>query len=250
MKTLTFFKLKIPLRRCDRTLSSALYLLWQLPLPAVSYFLVKTQLKISNWKDALRIYLAGLGALAMERSRTHLLLSVKEVASNKRLRLGLIVGMVAFPAWKCHLFFDIDQRIPDFYYVNWAFYFNTIRAYMCGIFLATGFFIAAPQKWKFKWWALPVVIFCATEIYEQSLYDHWTDFYNSMPLWQEMTLIAVSIIPFFFSVDYLVYRKYHLKDGNLARIIGLIKAPGLTADQKMVHLEKLADECENFNARV
>jgi hypothetical protein len=166
------------------------------------------------------------------------------------LRLGVVVGMVAFPAWKCHLFFDINQEIDGFYYVNWAVYFNTIRAYICGIFIAIGFFIAAPQKWKFKWWALPLVIFCATEIYEQSFYDHWTDFYNSMPLWQEMTLIIVSIVPFFFSIDYLVYRKYHLKDGNMARIIGLIKAPGLTADQKMVHLEKLVEECENFNARI
>jgi hypothetical protein len=249
MKTTQFFKLKKPLVLCENALSHLLYWLWQFCPQAVFYFLVKIRLKISVLKGVLPIFLGGLG-VRMDNVRTLLLQSVKEVLSNKRLMSGLVVGLVAFPAWKCHLFFDIKERIEGFYYVNWVFYFNTIRAYLCGIFIATGFFIAAPQKWKFRWWALPVVIFCATEIYEESFYDHWTDFYNSMPLWQEMTLIAVSIVPFFFSVDYLVYRKYHLKDGNLARIIGLIKAPGLTADQKMVHLEKLAEECENFNARV
>lgn len=239
-----------PLKRCDRTLSNALYLLWQLPLPAVSYFLAKTRLKIYEWTVALPICLGGLTVEMTERTLNSLSLSVKEVIGNKRLMSGLMVGLVAFPLWKCHLFFDINQEIPDFYYVNWAFYFNTIRAYVCGLFLATGFFIAAPQKWAFKWWALPVAIFCGTEIYEQSFYTHWTHFYNPMPNWQ-VTLIMLFCMPaLYFSVDYLCYRKYHLKDGNIARIIGIIKAPGIETSTKMEILSKLVNESESFNERV
>lgn len=247
MKTLLTFK---PLARCQNALSQLLYFLWQFSPQGVVYFLVKIRLKISVLKAVLRICLAGLIAEKMKAILVILLQSAKELVSNKRLRLGVVVGMVAFPLWRCHLFFDINQEIEGFYYVNWVFYFNTIRPFLCGIFLATGFFIAAPQKWAFRWWALPVVIFCATEIYQQSFYTHWTDFYNSMPAWQQMTLMVVSIVPFFFSIDYLVYRKYHLKDGNIARIIGIIRTPGISADQKMTYLEKLADESENFNARV
>lgn len=247
--TIQFFKLKKPLR-CGNVLLHFLYVLWQFCPQGASYFLVKIQQKSYAWMAVLQTCLDGLVAVTMERSRTHLLLSVKEALSNKRLMVGLMVGMVAFPMWKCHLFFDIDQEIAGFYYVNWAFYFNTIRAYICGIFLAIGFFIAAPQKWGFKWWALPLAIFCATEIYEQSLYDHWTDFYNPMPAWQQMTLIIVSMVPLFFSIDYLVYRKYHLKDGNIARIKGVIRMPNTDIKVKYELLEKLIAESENYNARV
>jgi hypothetical protein len=162
---------------------------------------------------------------------------------------GLWVSMVAFPLWKCHLLFDINDRIADFYYVNYAFYFNTIRAYLCGIFLATGFFIAAPQKWAFRWWAVPVVIFCGTEIYAESFYTHWTDFYQGMPSWQVISVALFSVPALYLSIDYLAYRKYHLKDGNVARFIGVIKMPG-DADTKMNLLEKLVKESEQYNARV
>jgi hypothetical protein len=162
----------------------------------------------------------------------------------------VIIGLVALPAWKSHLFFDINERIEDFYYLNYAFYFNTIRAYLCGIFLATGFFIAAPQKWNFRWWALPVVVFCVTEIYEQSYYDYYLDFYNPMPNWQVLTIVAFTTPAVYFSMNYLLYRKYHLKDGNAARIAGIIKAPGISAERKMDILESLVKEQENFNARI
>lgn len=179
-----------------------------------------------------------------------LTVSLLECWSNPRLRAGILVGLVAFPAWKSHLFFDHSARDYDFYYINYAFYFNTIRAYLAGIFLCIGFFIAAPLKWKFKWWALPVVVFCITEIYAESYYTHWTDFYQPMPAWQTSLIMLFCMPALFFSIDYLVYRKYHLKDGNLSRIDGIIKAPGIGWEQKGKYLEQLMEERKDFNSRI
>jgi len=71
-----------------------------------------------------------------------------------------------------------------------------------------------------------------------------------MPNWQVWTFIVFCIPALYYSIDYLAYRKYHLKDGNIARIIGTIKVPGIPAEQKMDMLEKLVKESENFNARI
>lgn len=192
----------------------------------------------------LQTYQAGLAAF-----QSRLRLALNEAWVNRRFRTGVIIGLLAIPAWKSHLFFDIDQRIEGFYYVNYVFYFNTIRPFLSGLFLAIGFFICAPQKWSFKWLALPVAIFCASEIYAESLYTDYTDFYQSMPAWQG-TLIGLFCLPaLFFSVDYLVYRKYHLKDGTIARMKGIIAAPGISAADKMRLLEDQSLELENFNQR-
>jgi len=191
------------------------------------------------------IYLDGLVAFL-----THLKVLVIEAWTNNRLRVGMLVGLVAVPSWYCHLLFSIDTRIEGFYYVNFAFYFNTIRPYLAGIFLATGVFIAAPQKWQFRWWALPVVVFCVTEIYAESFYTKWSDFYEIMPGWQVWIIGIFAVPALYFSLNYLAYRKYHLKDGTAARLIGIVKTPGISLEQKMDIMESLVKESENFNSRI
>jgi hypothetical protein len=214
-------------------------------------FLVATRQSMKNLKSsitqvALPICLGGLDASQMHQI---LATTVSEVWSNKRFRLGVFVGLVAIPAWFSHLFFNISARMDGFYYVNYVFYFNTIRPYMAMFFMVTGFFIAAPQKWKFKWFALPIAVFCLSEIISQSFYTSWQDFYNPMPMWEYSLIMVVSMPALFASADYLLYRKYHLKDGTAARVIGILNLP-IDWEQKKIHLENLRKEMENFNARV
>lgn len=68
--------------------------------------------------------------------------------------------------------------------------------------------------------------------------------------WQLGLFIPVLILSAMKVIDYIVYAKYHLKDGSICRIAGMIKAPGLTPDEKMPFLDKLVDEYQNFNARI
>lgn len=247
MKTLLFKHNKLQLLKLCGNVFQKFYSRFSSLVLSLSV-LALTRLRILKLMDALRIYQDGQAVLTSLLA--NMWVSAKEAWTNKRFRVGVIVGMVAFPAWKSHLFFSIDTRIADFYYVNYAFYFNTIRGYLAFFFLLTGAFIALPQKWSFKWWAVPFAIFCATEIYAESFYTHWTDFYNPMPSWQVSLFMLFSMPAFYFSINYLVYRKYHLKDGTAARIIGISKTPGLSWERKGEIIEGLVHESENFNARV
>jgi len=150
---LTNNKLQL-LAKCESTLQK-FYLLPSL-FRQLASLLVKTRQKISGLTDARLIFQVGLSVSPLTR---RISLSLNEVWTNKRLRIGVLVGMVAFPAWKCHLFFDINERIPDFYYVNYVFYFNTIRGYLAFFFILLGGFIAMPQKWAFRWFTIPFAVF-------------------------------------------------------------------------------------------
>jgi hypothetical protein len=236
--------------KCGSTTGSFYSLLrvwaFQFSLTLVPATTLISRLKALMVKGALLICQGGPDV-------SHLLLqlvvSSKEAWSNDRFRLGMAVGMVAFPAWKCHIFFDITARNPEWYFVNWVFYLNTIRPYLSAIFLSAGLFICAPQKWGFRWVALPVVVFCISEIVSQSFYTNWTDFYQPMPAW-EICLLILAVTPaFMFSMDYLLYRKYHLKDGNAARVLGIMQLD-IPWDEKKKHLETLKEEMENYNARI
>jgi hypothetical protein len=63
-------------------------------------------------------------------------------------------------------------------------------------------------------------------------------------------VFGMSVPALYVSANYLLYRKYHLKDGTVARIIGIAKLPGMSAEEKMIHIEKLVKESEEFNARI
>jgi hypothetical protein len=225
-------------------------------LPLLSFALPESRL------DVLQMWMMNLknlteqgvnqicrGGLVVSASLQVMRSSFVEAWTNKRFRVGVLVGMVAFPAWKCHLFFDINARDFDWYYVNWVFYLNTIRPYLAGIFLSAGLFFAAPQKWQFRWWALPVVIFCMSEITAQTFYNDWTDFHQPMPAWELCLLILFSAPALFKGMDYLLYRKYHLKDGNVSRIIGVIEMD-VAWSEKEKTLKQLAKEFRDYNARV
>jgi hypothetical protein len=214
----------------------------------VSPVMMKTQNYLRSSMDRVALLVSQAGPDAYQILLL-LVVSSKEAWSNNRFRFGIAVGMMAFHAWKCHSFFDINVRDYNFYYINWVFYFHEIRPYMCGIFLATGFFIAAPMKWGFKWWSLPVVIFCGTQIYEMSNYHDYSDFHKQMPDWQFFTVFAFAVVSMYFSMNYLLYRKYHLKDGNAARVMGIMQLD-IPWDEKKKHLETLKEEMENYNARI
>lgn len=176
--------------------------------------------------------------------------SLIEGWTNKRLRAGVLIVLLSAPAWNLHFLFDLDGRSETWYWQNFAFYFNNIKGYMVLFFVAIGGFIAAPQKWKFRWWSLPLAFFAITEIYDRYFYDDYKDFQQVMPDWRMWGIMALCIPALFFSMNYLLYRKYHLKDGTAGRIVGIWRAPNIPRDLRCDRMEQLAQEAEQFNARV
>jgi hypothetical protein len=223
---------------------------WERKLSRVWHWLLSS---LRGWLSRAQIQLKTLrltAALQINQVIQTVWTTTNEALSNPRFLCGVGIFLVAPWAYWCYRFFDIDARDYDWYYRNYAIYLNTIRAELAGIFIFLGAFIAMPQKWAIRWWAVPIVIFCVTNIYVISNITHWTEFYNTMPSWQVWAVTVTCVPALFFTANYFLYRKYHLKDGNLARVQGIIAAPGIPAELKVKLLEDLIRERENYNARV
>jgi len=115
---------------------------------------------------------------------------------------------------------------------------------------SVGAFLLFPTKSKFRYIAmLPSTGLAVSMLIHLTFFAHDFKSFNS-PSWVVFvsgTLLAIALL---IAADYIVYRKYHLKDGNTARIKGIIKAPGIDANTKVTILESLVEESENIYARV
>lgn len=215
------------------------------------------RLLLSCWSWSLSLLLkqrtrlsAILGCLAGKVK-----LTIKESASNDRIFVGLVMIACTPACYWAYLFFDWNVVVPGWYYKNWFFWLFTNREEMTFGLGATGFFLICQQKWGYRYLLVPFVGLCFSEIVYQSFFiSHWTHFYRPMWAPERSWELGIFIILFTFAawkfIDYTVYRKFHLKDGNMARITGIIKAPGLTIEQRYELLEKMIEEQENFNGRI
>lgn len=221
------------------------------------------QLRSSKLKDATHKAQTGdvVDAVSRVRPLSALAISLKEFLSNKRLVSGAFLISLGIPSWICYQWFgDPAIRLENFwskYYVNWTWYLVTIRPYLTGFFVSTGFFILLPQKWAYKWWLVPTAFFCASELYRVSVFTDYSNWYTAypwyqlfMPSWQALVVFLLAVPAFYLSMNYTLYRKYHLKDGTTARIKGILNIENFPIDRKYDLLEKMIKEQEQFNSRI
>lgn len=218
--------------------------------------------KLLSWLSLLwqSFYLRASSLTQQTRQRIHQYailgcLAGKELYSNNRKFAGAVTVMVGLSFWWAHLLFDYTVIIEGWYYKNWFFWLFTNREELTiGIGLI-GFFLMCPVKWGYKYALVPFIVFMLSEVVYQSFQiSHWTHFYISMfaadRSWEMAILIPAIILSGAKVLDYAAYRKYHQKDGNTARIIGVIKMHGVPLEQKMDVLEILVKEYENYNERI
>lgn len=208
-----------------------------------------SQLRSSLLKQRTRLS-ATLGCLAGNIKAT-----VRESISNDRIFVGLVMIACTPACYWAYLFFDWNTVVPGWYYRNWFFWFFTNREELTFGVGLTGFFLLCQQKWGYRYLLVPVVGLNFSEVVYQSFFiSHWTHFYRPMWAPERSWELGLFIVLLTFAawkfIDYTVYRRYHLKDGNTARISGILRAPGLTTDQRFNLLERLIDEQENFNGRI
>jgi hypothetical protein len=174
----------------------------------------------------------------------------QEILTNNRVFIGGVFMFGVAPLfYMAHLFLDQNVVLEGFYYRAPYYWFFTNREEFGISFVLTGFFLIAPTRWGFRYLLIPFIAACITEIVYQSFFiDSW-DFYTT-PSWEVYAVIVASLFPLYKVINYMCYLKYHVKDGNVSRIIGVIKAPNVSLEQKMKILEDLANEYENFYSRI
>jgi hypothetical protein len=177
----------------------------------------------------------------------------REVTTNNRLFVGLVFMFGLAPlAWLVpylNIFSVDDPLIPGYYYGNIAAYIFTIQFKVVLILACTGFFIAAPIKWNYKYACVVIVALAFSSLINETFFiGEYRDFYNIPTVLTILTVFVVvwSAMKF---IDYAVHRKYHTKDGNTARIIGVIEMD-VPITEKENTLKLLAKEYRDFNNRV
>jgi hypothetical protein len=177
--------------------------------------------------------------------------ALAELVANDRHLAGLGFGMVGVFSIFIHLLFDEAARDHSWYYLNWFYFMYTVRGYLFLVCFALAIELILPQKFKLSTLlTVPMLmvglcgtIYCYSATTNEELLK-FEGFYLSA------VIIGSLIGALLYNIPYLCYRKYHLKDGNIARIIGVIKMPNVDPATKMKILENLIEESENYNNRI
>jgi hypothetical protein len=175
----------------------------------------------------------------------------RELASNRRHLFGGGLLVVGCASGMLYHFFEPLTINKDWYFLNWYYFLYTIREELTLAFWAVGTFLLLPSKYKLAF--IPCTLALAYSIAYIIHYYFFVDSLESFhaDIYMTMWVAAVSLaLGFIISIDYLCYRKYHLKDGNAARIIGIAQTPGISNDSKIAIMNTLIDESQNYNARI
>lgn len=177
---------------------------------------------------------------------------LKEIASNKRHLVGGLFLLSGVLAISFHQFF-LNEGLRDFswYYVNSHYFYFTLRPYIILILWSAGFVLLIPTKYKLSF--IPFSLAHSLGwigMLHYSLFVNSNKSFHAFPNWYCLVIGLCVGFAFIMSLDYLCYRKYHMKDGTLSRVKGIVKAPNIPIEVRYKHLETLVAEAENFNARV
>jgi hypothetical protein len=188
--------------------------------------------------------------------RTHLVhqgsrisLAVKELWICERYRVGVLLVIVAVLVKHLYKVFDSNAIVPSWYFKNEYWFFWTIRMHLFSIFFSLGVMLFFPKKMKLKYIVLFGMVGPTVEILHYRFYtvDYITFHLPSTLIIQTLGFV----IPIFLTltVDYMAYRKYHIKHGSVARIFGIAKTPNLPAETKLEIINREEEVINNFYAK-
>jgi hypothetical protein len=175
--------------------------------------------------------------------------ALAEYFGNKRYLIGCGFGMVGILQLFAYLLFNEASRDRSWYYLNFYYLLETIRWCVALSLSAIAILFHTPIKEKTTW-VMGTLVFAGglVGVVHYSIASS-NEMYHSFPQWYVVLMGLALAIGFVIAVPYLCYRKYHLKDGNYARIIGIIEMD-IPWEKKEQMLKTLAQEFRDFNARI
>jgi hypothetical protein len=173
-----------------------------------------------------------------------------EYSANRRHLVGAGFGVAGIVSIFLHTAFPESSRDFTWYYINWFYFIEVLRLWLVICFFSVAFFLHVPTKFKSIWvvFALTFAVGLGGCIHYSFFVDSFES-YHSFPVWEVVAISLALGAGFIKSIDYLCYRKYHLKDGTTCRIIGVIEMD-MPWDKKEQILKELAQEYRDLNARI
>lgn len=164
-------------------------------------------------------------------------------AANNRNYAGLVAVALAPFAESLFRLFD-SKAGGEADYWNAYFFLHATGPHFSTILIVTGFFILMPTVNRLRFAAiLPVSYKMAKIIWLASITSNAG--YHAFVPWSFLLMGFSTAILWFMLFDWLMSLHFHKREGTIARIIGIINCPGVSAEEK-VGIAKL--EIENLNS--
>lgn len=149
------------------------------------------------------------------------------VATPKRWT-GLLLLVLAPISEVVFRLFDRSAGDPSDYWN--AFYFmQSAGPHLSGLLVATAFFLLLHDKMR-SWSILPGAYKLSKILWLTQVSNN--EQYHQFVPWGFLLLGLTASIVWFMSVDYLMSLHFHKREGIIARIIGIMDAPGISAQEK------------------
>lgn len=169
--------------------------------------------------------------------------SLQEVSSNNRLLAALFFMLVVAPfTGGLYKLFDPHEVLagvwytPNEYFGNFRYLLMGIRGNLLSFFTILGTFFLFPSKYKTSYLlCAPLGYILADSIHKISATSN--EEFNAMTSIPHMIMCVALVLGFLLSVDYLLYRHHHIKRKWWAHIVGIIRTPGIPAEDKIKYLE-------------
>lgn len=216
----------------------------------------RSNVSFSRWQSLLRPAFTSLHnkvhvLLVILTGRSVLATAVNEVLASKRYTAGVIFLLVVAPTSSIfYQLFNPAVSNSQWYYLNTYYFLYTLSPYLMLFFASVGIFLLFPVKCKTAYLAtvLPAGYALAKIIF-YSLFVHSNEQFHLPMHWAVAIAGLCMAIGFLLAADYMLYRKYHLKDGIMARVKGIIAMPNVDSDTKLRLLELQQLEMENLNSK-
>lgn len=146
-----------------------------------------------------------------------------DATSNKRVYLGLMLLLVVTPmSGVGYQLFDKHVHVEGWYYVNNFYLFLVLCPYISVVTALTGIFFLFPENSKRAYFLIIPAGYHVGKILWLITVDSNEDFYRTVPstFW---LLGALAAFVWLFTSNYLMGLHYHLHDGFVARVAGVVE---------------------------
>ncbi len=150
------------------------------------------------------------------------------IATPKRWS-GLLLLVLAPIAEVCYRLFDRSAGDPSDYWN--AFYFmQSVGPHLSGLLVASAFFLLLHDRMR-SWAILPGAYKLAKIVWLTQVTTN--EQYHQFVPWSFLLIGLCASVLWFMSIDYLLSLHFHKREGIIARILGIISAPGIPDDERI-----------------
>lgn len=168
-----------------------------------------------------------------------------ELKANNRLLTALFLMLAVAPmSGTLYRFFDNTVVVDGWFFVNYFNLFVGLRGNLLAFFTILGIFFLFPARYKASYLLSAPLGFIIADAVKRVTANSNAE-YNAIVPFPYAILMVGLVLGLLLSLDYFLYKHHHIRRKYWAHIVGIIRTPGIPAEQKMKLLEGEIKSVEN-----